>query len=125
MNEQLGKIASQLVDYCKTQQEAKGLDELYAANARSVEAMAMPGTDSPVTEGIEGIRGKHDWWNGAHEVHEATVEGPFLHGDNKFSIIFGLDVTVKESGERMQMKEVGVYTTENGKIIQEEFYYGM
>jgi hypothetical protein len=34
---------------------------------------------------------------------------------------YDVDVTDKNSGKRMQMSEVGVYTAKNGKIVREEF----
>ena len=75
------------------------------------------------TQGLAGIRGKHDWWYGAHEVHAVSAEGPFLFGEDRFSLIFDMDVTNRESGERSQMREVGVYTVQDGKIVREEFFY--
>jgi hypothetical protein len=36
-----------------------------------------------------------------------------------------MDVTPKASGERVQMREVGLYTIAGGKIVQEEFLYLM
>ena len=75
------------------------------------------------TTGLDAIRGKHDWWFNAHEVHATSAEGPFLFGEDRFSLIFDMDVTNKESGQRMQMREVGIYTVKDGKIIREEFYY--
>jgi len=36
---------------------------------------------------------------------------------------FYVDVTVKESGERRKMNEFGLYTVENGKIVEERFFY--
>ena len=35
-----------------------------------------------------------------------------------------MDVTVKETGARMTMDEIGVYTVKNGKIVEERFFYG-
>jgi hypothetical protein len=75
--DELTSVAGKLVEYCKTGQEAKGLDELYDPNAVSVEAADMGGTGRE-TKGIDGIKGKHEWWNGAHEIHSSTAEGPFL-----------------------------------------------
>ncbi len=34
---------------------------------------------------------------------------------------FDIDATPKESGERTQMTEVGLYTVDGDKIVQEEF----
>ena len=35
-----------------------------------------------------------------------------------------MDMTVKETGARMKMDEVGVYTVKDGKIVEERFFYG-
>lgn len=125
MNEQLKQLANTLVEYCKTGQEMKGLDTLYAPDCVSAEAMAMPGDDSNEIQGVAAIKGKHEWWNGAFEVHDARVDGPYFHGDDRFSVIFELDSTNRESGVREQMKEVAVYTARDGKIVREEFFYNM
>ncbi len=34
-----------------------------------------------------------------------------------------MDVTPKESGQRMTMDEMAVYTIKNGKIAEERFFY--
>jgi ketosteroid isomerase-like protein len=34
-----------------------------------------------------------------------------------------MDITPKATGERIMMDEVGVYTVEDGKIVEERFYY--
>jgi hypothetical protein len=116
--------AAKLVEHCRTHTEAQGLDELYDPGAVSVEAFAMPGTDSRESRGVDAIKGKHDWWNSTMELHSASVDGPFVHGDDRFAVIFGFDATDRKSGERTQMKEVAIYTVNgDGKIVREEFYY--
>ncbi|QHQ36970.1 SnoaL-like domain-containing protein [Algicella marina] len=122
--EALKQTAETLVEYCRTGQEEKGLEELYAPDAVSVEPMAMPGTDSRETEGVEGIKGKHLWWSENFEVHGGDVQGPYFHGDDRFAVIFEIDATEKSSGKREKMKEVGLYTIDAaGKIRREEFFY--
>lgn len=123
--EHLSEIAHKLVTYCRDHKEGECLNTLYSDDAVSVEAIAMPGTDSPVTTGLDGIRGKHEWWNSMMEVHSSSIDGPFLHGSDRFGIIFELDATNKETKERMAMKELGLYTIKDGKVIREEFFYTM
>ncbi|MEO0613645.1 MAG: SnoaL-like domain-containing protein [Pseudomonadota bacterium] len=123
-NQQLMDVANKLVEGCKANNEREGLDTLYHPEAESHEAMAMEGSGSRMVKGIDGIKAKHDWWENAHEMHDGSVEGPFFHGADKFSVIFGLDVTNRETKERMQMKEVALYTVDQGKIVKEEFFYG-
>ena len=38
---------------------------------------------------------------------------------------FVMDITVKETGARMTMDEVGLYTIADGKIVEERFFYAM
>ena len=122
--ETTAKIAKELINHCNNDTTDEGLNQLYDQAAISVEAMAMPGSDSPETKGLDGIKAKHEWWYNNFEVHSHKAEGPFLHGDDRFGVIFTFDATNKQSGEREAMKELAVYTVANGKIIREEFFYG-
>ena len=124
MTTPLKSIADRLVEYCRTGQEARGLDELYDPAVVSVEAMAMPGTGSAESVGLDALKGKHAWWAQAFEVHGADVQGPFLHGDDQFAVVFSIDATERASGKRNAMKEVAVYTVANGRIRREAFFYG-
>ena len=120
----LKETAEKLVANCREHRTIPGLDELYDPEAVSVEATKMPGSDSRETRGIDGIRGKHEWWASTMDVHDEKIEGPYLHGDDRFAVIFGFDATDKSSGKRMQMQEVGVYTVgDDGRIVREEFFY--
>jgi len=117
----LQTLANTLVAACKAHGEAGLLDNHYHADAVSVEAADFSGTGRE-TSGIEGIKGKHIWWAENFEVHGGDVTGPFLHGEDRFAVIFDMDVTHKQSGERSVMKEVAIYTVADGKIVREEFY---
>jgi ketosteroid isomerase-like protein len=85
----------------------------------SYEAMEGP---MAVCRGRDAVKAKSDWWYANHEVHSATSEGPQVNGD-QFIVHFSIDVTPKETGQRMQMEEVGLYTVKNGKIVEERFFY--
>jgi len=118
----LSEIANELVAGCREGRARQNLDVLYSPDAVSVEAMDMG--QGRETAGLAGIHGKHDWWESTQEVHSASVEGPFLHGDSSFAVIFEMDTTDKTSGRRNQMREVAIYHVKDGKILREEFFYG-
>jgi len=101
------------------------LNDHYAADCVSVEADCMPGTESPESVGLEAISAKHDWWNNAMEFVSGTIEGPHLHGDDRFALIFKSVMREKASGNEMPMEEVAIYTVKDGKIVREEFFYTM
>ncbi len=116
--------AEKLMAHCRAGTELKGLDELYHASAVSVEAMPMPGADSAEMHGIEAIKGKHAWWNANFEAHGGAIEGPFMHGSDRFAVTFAVETTNKSTGERSQLREVAIYTVDGaGKIVREEFFY--
>ncbi|MGB0496937.1 MAG: SnoaL-like domain-containing protein [Rubricella sp.] len=122
----LKDIADRLVAHCRAGTEAEGLATLYSDDATSAEAASDPKGDTPrVVKGLDAIRGKHAWWNENFIVHDAKVEGPFLHGDDRFAVIFEMDAEEKASGMRWEMKEVAIYTVKDDRIVGEEFYYTM
>ena len=116
------EIAHALVAGCRDGRAKENLDVLYAPDAVSVEAADMG--NGRETHGLAGIHGKHEWWETTQIVHSSTVEGPFLHGDTSFAVIFDMDAEDKASGRRDKFHEVAIYHVENGKIVREEFFYG-
>ena len=121
--QELMKLGQILIEHCSNQRERELQDNYYTDDAVSVEAAPMP-TGSAEAIGRDAIIAKNEWWYGAHELHSNKLEGPFVHGSDRFSVIFDIDVTQKESGERMQMREIATYyVNEAGKITREEFAY--
>ena len=121
------EIGTKLVEFCSKGQNIDAINTLYADNITSVEAADSPGNpDMPrVMEGKQNIIGKNQWWYDNHEVHNASVKGPFPHGEDKFATVFSFDVTFKPANQRMQMEEVAIYTVKDQKIVREEFFYDM
>jgi hypothetical protein len=68
------------------------------------------------------VHGKGEWWTANHDVHSFETAGPYLNGD-QFALRFKVDVTRKQTGERVHMDEVGLYTVKNDKIVEERFFY--
>jgi SnoaL-like protein len=108
------EVAKKVVELVRKQAWYDALDSLYDKDIVSVEATA------PETRGKDGVRGKIDWWVSAMEVHSFTASEPFA-GHDRFVVQYDADVTEKESKQRRQISEVGVYTVKNGKIVREEF----
>jgi len=116
-------IANKLVALCREGKDAEAQCLLYAEDAVSVEAGAPAGQD-PEKRGLVAIRAKGEWWYANHEVHQVTITGPWPHGD-RFILGFKIDVTPKATGQRFQMEEMALYTSRDGKIVREEFFYHM
>ena len=120
----LNDIAAELVAGCREGRAAENLDKLYAADAVSVEA-ADPMGMGREAQGIDAIKGKHEWWENAFEVLESNVSDPYPHGDDQFAVRFSLKAKSKENGEVSDMDEIAVYHVADGKIVREEFFYPM
>ncbi len=90
----------------------------------SDDIVSIENMDGPMArlEGREAVHGKGVWWNGAHEVHGVETTGPWVNGD-QFAVRWVMDVTQKESGNRLSMDEVALYTVKDGKIVEERFLY--
>lgn len=119
----VSEIANDLVQDCSKGDFAAVLDKHYSDAIVSIEPVAGPGMPAR-QEGIAAIRAKNEWWVENHDVHSASVEGPFV-SEEQFAVRFKFDVTFKPTGQRMQMTEMALYTVKDGKIAQEEFFYNM
>jgi len=114
------EVADKLVDYCRTGQWDKAQEELYAANAVSIEPA---GSNFPErTEGLDNIKAKGKQWESmVQEVHGMTIDGPVVAGSH-FSCTMKMDITMKGM-PRMQNDEICVFEVADGKITKEQFFY--
>ena len=117
------EIGKELVTLCRQKKNLEAIDKFYSPAVESVEAEAIPPIGK-VQKGIEAIKGKNRQWFENSQIHGLEVNGPFPNGD-QFIIHFTYDVTPKQSGKRMNMSEMGLYTVRDGKIAKEEFFYAM
>ena len=112
------EIAKDLVALCAEGKFDEAGEKYWADDVVSREAM-----DGPMAriQGKDAARGKGEWWVNAHEIHTSEVGGPYVNGD-QFIVRFTMDLTVKETGQRMKMDEMGLYTVRDGKIVEESFF---
>ena len=115
------EVGKKLVALCKEGKFDEAMEQLYHPEIVSVEAAPMPGIGQE-QRGIQAVRQKGQWWSENHTIHSASTEGPFPNGD-RFGVHFIFDVTRKQTGERVKMDELALYTVKNGRIVKEEFFY--
>ncbi|MFW5655781.1 MAG: SnoaL-like domain-containing protein [Roseicyclus sp.] len=116
------EIAAELVAGCREGREAENLSKLYAEDAVSVEAADFDGMGREA-HGLDAIRAKHAWFDGAMEIVDGTISDPMPHGEDRFAVIFEMNARDRASGEVTEMKEVGVYHVADGRIVREEFFH--
>jgi hypothetical protein len=113
------EIAADLVALCRAGQFDAPGPKYFADDVVSLEPMAG---EMARLEGKAAVIGKGDWWAANHEVHGAQVDGPFVNGD-RFIVRYRLEITPK-GGERQTLDETGLYTVRDGRIAEEQFFYG-
>lgn len=120
-------VAKRLVELCREGKHLDAIKELYADNARHIEAMEMPGGDCKrITEGKKALLEMGEKWSKTTTVHSASV-GPALSNGDQFICEMKMDCTASEgpmAGQRMNMSEFAQYTVQNGKISEAKFFYG-
>jgi ketosteroid isomerase-like protein len=112
-------IAKAFTDMLKAGDHHGAANKFNAPDIVSIEAMEGP---MARVQGTAAVQAKGEWWYANHEVHNVTTEGPFMNGDS-FVVIFDMDITVKETGVRMQSREAALYTLKGGKVVEERFFY--
>jgi hypothetical protein len=113
------KVANRLVELCRSGQYEAAQEELYSADAISIEPA---GTPNEMTRGLEGILAKGLAWSEMVEaVHSVSVSDPVAAG-TFFACTMINDVTFKGMG-RQTIEEVCVYEVRDGKIASEQFFY--
>jgi len=115
------KVANRLVELMRQGEGMTAINELYADNIVSKE---MPGFPAEVTSGKEAVTQKSiEWLNNVQEFHKGEISDPQVAG-NHFSCTMDFDITFKDRG-RQQMNEICVYEVNDGKIVNEQFFYAM
>ena len=112
------ELAKRFVALCQEGKHREAGETFWSPDIVSLEPMGPMAR----AEGLAALRAKHDWWEGSTEVHGGEAHGPYVHGD-QFAVRFSLDVTMKDSGHRMEIDEVGLYTVRDGRIVEERFFY--
>ncbi len=120
--EDLVQIGRAFVQAMRDRRGLISVDEMYAENAQSIEAVVPPVRQFRITKGRDAIKGKREDWLAAHEFHELDVDGPYVHPPNRFAVRFSAEVTQKATGKRMTLSEIAVYSVAEGKIVMEEFF---
>ena len=119
------EVAKRLVTLCQEGQMEEAVQELYSDAIVSIEGAESENMPLRV-EGLEGVRAKGQAFNEQTEVHSMKTEGPYMGArDDQFIAYFELDATMRATGDRNLMRECGLYTVQDGKIVQEEFLYLM
>jgi hypothetical protein len=114
------QIADRLVALCRKGDFEAAQKELYADTAVSIEPEAGPAF-AKETRGLKAIIEKgHKFGEMVQQMHAMEISEPLVAGDS-FACKMRIDATMKGRG-RVNMEEICLYETENGKIVSESFH---
>jgi hypothetical protein len=114
------EIADRLVTLCRKGEFEAAQKELFAPDAVSIEPEATPDF-AKETKGLKAIIEKgHKITSMVEEIHSMALSEPLVAG-SAFACTLQMDATMKGRG-RVNMSEICVYETEDGKIVSERFH---
>lgn len=120
--EDLVKLGREFVEAMRNRNGIAHVDEIYAEDAESVEAVIPPGRDVRIAKGRGAIKAKREDWTATHDIQKLDADGPYVHPPNRFAVRFEAEVTQKTTGRQMTLREIAVYSVEANKIVREEFF---
>lgn len=113
------QIADRLVELCRKGQNALAQVELYDDNIVSIESEF---SRYRKTKGIHKVQRKTAmFFERSKTIHKYELTDPLVVDDH-FCFKMKIDVDLRGIG-RVQLEELCMYHTKDGKIIREEFYY--
>ena len=114
------EIANRLVELCREAKYEQAQTELYSDNIVSIEAEGSP---NRITEGIEAVGKKGMEFDAmVEDVKDNEVSDPVI-GGNFFSISMNSKMKLKGNPVYFDMNEICLFEVNDGKIIQEKFFY--
>lgn len=120
--ESLVKIGRAFVQAMHNRRGLESVDEMYAENAESIEAVVPPNRYVRIARGRDTIKTKREDWLKTHDILKLDVDGPYVHPPNRFAVSFDAEVIQKATGQQITLREIAIYSVEDGKIAREEFF---
>ena len=116
------EVANKWTQMCREGKNLECIQELYGDNVTSKE---MPGVPfGEVVTGKQNVWEKSkQWLDNVVEFHDGAISEPLV-AENHFTCKMSFDVSFKDRG-RQQMEEVCVFEVNDGKIVNEQFFYTM
>lgn len=115
------EVAEEYVSLCRRGEFDEAMARFFSADHVRIESPDMIEPPAEI-HGIEEIRESGRGFAGENEIHGFDVEGPFV-GRNQFAVRFSIDTTSIQTGNRMTIRKLDLYTVDDGSIVRSEIYY--
>lgn len=107
-------IAARLVALLQEQQFVEAYEELFDANAISIDPMYQPDL-----KGLDGLIEREKLFLSRVDIKKISLSEPIIAG-NYFSISLSMDFSI--AGQDKSISELCIYKVENEKIISQQFF---
>ena len=115
------EVAEKLVGLCREGNIQACYDQLYSREILSIEPENFNGIQK--AKGMAAVMLKlKEVAASVQEVHSTEIGDPIIAG-NHFAITWKTVMTNKNSDRKTTVDEIAVFEVENGKIIEEQFFY--
>lgn len=117
-------IATDVVALCRAENYQAVYDKYFTEKTRAIEPMSMDGKD-PVTVWKSAIMQKAMERSKNVDTVSLEIDDPSMVNGNQFIVKMAITTKNKETGAEHAWTEYVLYTVEEGKIIEERFFYCM
>lgn len=115
-------VARDFTDMLRQGQFVAARERFWAADVRSIEPHDLPDGIAAEVSGIEAARAKTARWLGTRHIHDLSIDGPFVTG-NQFALFLDMMIAGRSSGADQPFTEIAIFTVRDGRISEERFFY--
>ena len=115
-------VARDFTDMLRQGQFVAAHERFRAADVRSIEPHDLPDGIAAEVSGIEAARAKTARWLGTRHIHDLSIDGPFVTG-NQFALFLDMLIASQPSGAGQPFTEIAIFTVRDGQISEERYFY--
>ena len=97
-------------------------ERFWAADVRSIEPHDLPDGIAAEVSGIDAARAKTMRWFGTRRIHDLSIDGPFVTGD-QFALFLDMMIVPQPGGADQPFTEIAIFTVRDGRISEERYFY--
>ena len=115
-------VARDFTDMLRQGQFVAARERYWAADVRIIEPHDLPGGIAAEVSGIEAARAKTARWLGSRHIHDLSIDGPFVTG-NQFALFLDMMIAGQTGGACQPFTEIAIFTVRDGRISEERYFY--
>ena len=115
-------VARDFTDMLRQGQFVTARERFCAADIKSIEPHDLPDGIAAEVSGIEAALAKTVRWLGSRQIHDLSIDGPFVTG-NQFALFLDMMIAGQTGGAGQPFTEIAIFTVRDGRISEERYFY--